>query len=179
MPTYVALLYSIVLAPQRRVVMAALRAMAHEIGFRNPRTLVSTGNLIFEARRQSIATIEAKLEKAFAKRFGRHVDIIARDADAWRTLAAGNPFPQEAARDGDRVTCRIMRQPLDDDALRMLTRYATNGEKIAIVGGDLWCCFPGKPGESRLLGAMTTKRLGVGTSRNWNTVRGVGEMLDA
>lgn len=178
MPTYIALLHSIVLTPERRVIMADLRAMAEENGCRNPRTLVSSGNLVFEARRQSIATLEVKLEKAFPQRFGRHVDIIARDADHWRALVAGNPFPQESTIDGDRVSCRIMRDALDDRALTELAPYATNGEKIAIVGGDLWCSFPGKPSESRLLAAMTTKRLGVGTSRNWNTVRRIGEMLD-
>ncbi|RUU52055.1 DUF1697 domain-containing protein, partial [Mesorhizobium sp. M2C.T.Ca.TU.009.01.2.1] len=50
MQTYVALLYSIILSEGRRVVMADLKAMAEEQGLKNVRTLVATGNLVFEAR---------------------------------------------------------------------------------------------------------------------------------
>ena len=49
MTTYVALLHSIVLGPGKRLLMADLKAMAEALGFRAPRTLVATGNLIFEA----------------------------------------------------------------------------------------------------------------------------------
>ncbi|HCL65736.1 MAG TPA: hypothetical protein DIC56_13045 [Rhizobium sp.] len=47
------------------------------------------------------------------------------------------------------------------------------------VEGDLWVDFSGKPSESKLLSALTTKRLGVGTLRNWNTVRSLAEMRGA
>ena len=49
MASHVALLHSIVLSPGRRVVMAELRTMAEALGFGNARTLVSTGNLVFDA----------------------------------------------------------------------------------------------------------------------------------
>ena len=46
---HVALLYSIVLAPGRRVVMGELRALAMELGFADPRTVLASGNLAFDA----------------------------------------------------------------------------------------------------------------------------------
>ena len=72
MRTWVALLYSIVLGPGRRVVMADLRALAGELGFERPRTLLATGNLIFEAEAADARAVEARLEPAFAARFGKH-----------------------------------------------------------------------------------------------------------
>ncbi|RVB67366.1 DUF1697 domain-containing protein, partial [Mesorhizobium sp. M7A.F.Ca.CA.002.03.2.1] len=93
MQTYVALLYSIILGEGRRVVMADLKAMAEDLGLKNPRTLVATGNLVFEAPATDIADLEQRLEAAFEKTFGRHVDIIVRGAKDWLELAAGTPFP--------------------------------------------------------------------------------------
>ncbi|MCY1311438.1 hypothetical protein D9M70_617380 [compost metagenome] len=72
---------------------------------------------------------------------------------------------------------RVMRDPLTEPALEGLQRYCVAGERLAIVDGDLWVHFPGKASKSKLLGAMTTKRLGIGTFRNWNTVKGLAEML--
>ncbi len=175
MAVYVALLYSIVLGPGRRVVMADLKSMAESLGFRNARTLVATGNLVFEAEPQPIASVEAQFEAGFASAFGKHVDIIARDADAWLRLAEGNPFPDGI---GSEVIVRVMRQPLEPDVLDMLANYR-QGERMAVVDGDLWIDFGLKASETKLLPALTTKRLGVGTMRNWNTVRGLAEMIRA
>ncbi len=169
----VALLHSIVLGGGRRVVMADLRAMAEELGYRNCRTLVSTGNLVFETERSPAGDIERALEAAFEKRFGKHVDIIVRTGSDWLKLAAGNPFP---ARDGSEIAVRVMRTPLDDSVLNLLERHRGE-EKIAVVDGDLWVDFGGKASGTRLLSALTTKKLGIGTSRNANTVAGLAEMI--
>lgn len=174
MTTYVALLYSIILGPGKRLVMADLRAMAEELGFREPRTLVATGNLIFEADEAPRCDIEQRLETAFHARFGKHVDILLRTADAWRRVAAQNPFP---GGDGQNVGIRVMRKPLGRDVLPKLEAFATPGIRLDIVDGDLWIDFGGKPSEARLLSHLTTKKLGIGTLRNANTVNGLAKML--
>ena len=174
MGSYVALLHSIVLAPGRRVVMSDLRDMAEWIGYSNPRTLVSTGNIIFEATAAPVGAIEAKLEAAFKAKFGKPVDIIVRSGADWLDLAKANPFPDG---EGSQVIVRVMRNPLDRSALDALRKYADANQRLAISSGDLWINFAGKPSEWKLLSALTTKRMGVGTLRNWNTVRGLAEML--
>ncbi|MBA4223731.1 MAG: hypothetical protein C0458_23630 [Methylobacterium sp.] len=175
MTTYVALLHSIVLGPGRRVVMADLKAMAAEAGFGDVRSWVATGNLIFEAEDAPVATIESRLEAGFRARFGKHVDIIARTADAWRRLAAQNPFP---GGNGADIGIRVMRKPLGLEALSMLRGIATPGIVLALADGDLWIDFSRKPSETRLLSHLTTKKLGIGTLRNANTVNALAAMLD-
>lgn len=177
MATYVALLYSIVLTPERRVTMGDLRALAAGLGFQQPRTLVSTGNLVFETEGEDVSRLETQLEAAFESHFSKHVDIIVRSAEAWCKTVSGNPFPDEAEQDGSLVLLRAMRHPLNEDILAELQPYLSLGERAVVARGDLWVSFTGRPSESRLLGALTTKRLGIGTSRNWNTVRGIKDLL--
>ncbi|CDX36151.1 conserved hypothetical protein [Mesorhizobium sp. ORS 3359] len=177
MQTYVALLYSIILGEGRRVVMADLKAMAEELGLKNVRTLVATGNLVFEARVGEISKLEQRLEKAFEKSFGRHVDIIVRGAEDWLKLAAGNPFPAESAVTADQVAVRVMREPVLPGAVEALQAYAADDEKVLWVDGDIWLVFSRERPSSRLLAAANHKRFGIGTSRNWNTVRRLAEML--
>ena len=177
MQTYVALLYSIILGEGRRVVMADLKAMVEGLGLKNVRTLVATGNLVFEARAVEIPKLEQRLEKAFEKTFGRHVDIIVRGAEDWLKLAKANPFPAESADTGDQVAVRIMRQPVADEALSGLQARADAEEKVLLIDGDIWLVFSRERPSSRLLAAANHKRFGVGTSRNWNTVRRLAEMV--
>ena len=175
MPSYVALLHSIVLGPGRRLVMADLKAMATELGFGNPRTWVATGNLVFDGDDAPVEEIESRLETAFCARFGKHVDIILRRAPAWRRLAAQNPFPNA---NGAHVGIRVMRRPLGPDVLPRLDQIAAPGMSLALVDGDLWIDFAGEPSEAKLLSHLTTPKLGVGTLRNANTVRALAAMLD-
>ncbi|SFD07808.1 Uncharacterized conserved protein, DUF1697 family [Bosea sp. CRIB-10] len=175
MTTYVALLHSIVLSPGKRVVMADLKTMAVELGFRDPRTWVATGNLIFEGEDVPLTAIESRLEAGFRARFGKHVDIILRKAEAWKRLAAHNPFPNGKGPD---IGIRVMRKPLGTDALSMLRGIAAPGITLALADGDLWIDFGGKPEETRLLSHLTTKKLGIGTLRNANTIKALAAMLD-
>ena len=175
MTIYVALLHSIVLGPGKRLVMSDLRAMAQELGFGDPRTLAATGNLIFEAEEAPLGEIEARLETAFSARFGKHVDILLRTADAWKQVAAKNPFPDGNGQD---VGIRVMRRPLGHEVLPKLMALAAPDIRIDIVDGDLWVDFSGKPSETKLLSHLTTKKLGIGTLRNANTVKALAAMLD-
>ncbi|RWM13584.1 MAG: DUF1697 domain-containing protein [Mesorhizobium sp.] len=177
MQTYVALLYSIVLGEGRRVVMSDLRAMTEGLGLNNPRTLVATGNLVFETEEAEIAALERRLETAFQKSFGRHVDIIVRRADDWLKLAAGNPFPAESAAAADQVAVRVMRKPVPAEAVAALEANVGKDERMQAVGGDIWIVFSRETPSSRLLATISHKRLGIGTSRNWNTVRKLADMV--
>ncbi|WP_214471000.1 DUF1697 domain-containing protein [Mesorhizobium sp. dw_380] len=177
MQTYVALLYSIILGEGRRVVMSDLKAMAEGLGLRNVRTLVATGNLVFESDKTTISALEKRLEAAFETAFGRHVDIIVRGAGDWLKLASCNPFPRESAEAGDQVAVRVMRKPVAEDALSGLQTCAAEDEKVLLVGGDIWLVFSRERPSSRLLAAASHKRMGIGTSRNWNTVQKLAEMV--
>ncbi len=172
---YVALLHSIVL-PQGRLVMNDLRALATDLGLQAPRTLAATGNLVFETEGGDSHDLEQGLEAAYAQRFGRHVDIVVRTAPQWQRTVAGNPFRDA---DGAQVMIRVQRMPLPTETIDRLEPYRPAGDTIRVVDGDLWVCFGGPPNQSRLLGALTTRRLGVGTARIWNTARRLAEMVSS
>jgi uncharacterized protein (DUF1697 family) len=174
---HVALLYSIVLAPGRRVVMGELRALVTELGFTDPRTVLASGNLMLEADEPDPRAVEARLEPAFAARFGRPIDIIVRPAADWPRLLAGNPFRQAAEREPARVAARVMRAPAAPELAAALEPYRAADERIAVIDGDLWVHFPHGQGKSRLAAAITPARAGVGTFRNWNTLRRIGALL--
>jgi len=180
MRTWVALLHSVILGDGRRVVMQDLRDLALSLGYARPRTLVATGNLVFDAEAGNAAAVEAQLEPAFAAAFGRRIDIIVRDAAAWPALMRGNPFPEASEREPSRVAVRVMRAPAERAVADRLEPYLAEGERIAIVGGDIWVHLPNGIGTSRLAAAITPRRAGgAGTFRNWNTVRKLGEVLAA
>lgn len=175
--TYVAVLYSIILGGGRRLVMADLKAMASELGLGSPRTIVATGNLIFTAEEGNEAALEDALETRFKATFSKHIDIIVRRAEDWAALIEGNPFVEEAEAKGASVHVRVMRDRFKAEVAESIQQMARNGERIALVNGDLWMHFPNGVAGTKLLPAMSPKKHGVGTTRNWNTVRRIADAL--
>jgi uncharacterized protein (DUF1697 family) len=176
--THIALLYSITTGNGGRMAMADLRAMAEDLGFLAPKTVIATGNLLFAAKSGSVTQIESKLEAAHTKNFGNAVDYIVRKASDWPKILAGNPFAKESKRDPSHVIARVMRAPVDKSVIAALKPYAVDGEVMEIVGGDLWVYFAHGIGRSKLAAAMTPKRAGIGTARNWNTMQAIGALLE-
>lgn len=58
MASHIALLHSITIGDGRRLVMSDWRAMMEKIGLQRPRTLIATGNAIFESERAAIGQLE-------------------------------------------------------------------------------------------------------------------------
>lgn len=179
MAAYVALLYSIILGKGRRLVMAELKALAAELGLGSPRTVVATGNLVFDAPPTDPRDLEARLEAAFAGRFGRHIDIIVHGADDFRRIVASNPFPEESVADPAHVIAQVTRVPARPEVAGQLAPFAADDERVAVAGGILWLWLPHGVAKSRLAAAVTPKRVGIGTARNWNTMRRIAALLDA
>jgi uncharacterized protein (DUF1697 family) len=179
LPKFAALLHSIVLGGGRRIIMADLREVALAAGFENPQTLAATGNLIIASKANiSAAEAESALEEGIRRSFGKSIDVIARTADAFIRIAAGNPFPGESAANGSLVAVRVMRDPLPDGFEEALEEWRGEGERVLAVSGDLWVSFAGQPSQSRLLSRLSKQHLGIGTVRNWNTVHGLAQMLE-
>lgn len=176
--TYIALLFSIGIGNGRRLIMADWRAMMEKMGLQNPRTLIATGNAIFESQHATVRKLEIQLEKAFENRFGRRVDTIVCSAASFCRLAKANPFLKESEQDGSRVVVRIMREPPSRYIVAALESYLMHGERLKIVHGNIWVHFKDDPNRSAIVRVLGSQRLGVGTVRNWNTVRRLDERLE-
>ena len=154
-----------------------MRALAAEVGLTAPRTLVATGNLVFEGCGPA-SRLEERLETAFEVRFGKRVDIVVWSGAGWRRLVAGNPFAEAAEAEAApaSVHVRVTRAPVTAEA--RLGRLRGREERLVVVEGDLWLHLPAGFARSRMAAAAGGARIGVGTFRNWNTVRRIGGMLE-
>ena len=152
------------------------RAMAEEMGLKNPRTLQASGNLVVESGKAT-AALEHDIETAMDKTFGLKVAAMVRTPDQWAKLIAANPFPREAAAHPSKVVAMVMKDGIKAGALEACRELAAGGERVEAVGDVLYFWFPNGQGESAIFKKATPRLLGMGTGRNWNTVLKLGEMV--
>jgi uncharacterized protein (DUF1697 family) len=152
------------------------RAMAEQMGLKNPRTLQASGNLVVESGKAT-ATLENEIEAAMEKAFGLKVAAMVRTPEQWAALIAANPFPKEAAAHPSKVLAMVMKDGIRPGALEACRDLAEGGERVEAVGGVLYFWFPDGQGQSAIFRKATPRLLGMGTGRNWNTVLKLGEMV--
>ena len=163
----------------RMLPMADLRAICADLGWRNVRTYIASGNVLFDAE-GSTAANEAALETAIAARFPFEVPVVVRTAKQWSAFPASNPFP-EAARDApNRLLMLLSKRPPAAGAEDAIAARAAAGEQVRRAGDALWIYFPEGSGTSKLTPTAIDKAIGSpSTSRNYRTVVRLKEMLES
>jgi len=179
MAAHIALLRAVNLGGKTMVAMAELRAMAEALGFAGVRTLLQSGNLVFETRgRQSTDALENTLAAEAEKRFGRPIDFFVRDAKEWVHVIATNPFPAEATRDPGHLVMMALKDAPGAAAVKSLQAAIKGRETVRAVGRHAYVVYPDGIGRSKLTNVVIEKALGTRTTgRNWNTVLKLAEMV--
>jgi len=158
------------------VAMADLRAMAEGLGFGNPRTLLQSGNLVFDSKPG--ARLEGLLEATTRKKLGVETDFFVRTAAEWRALIAANPFPAEARKDPGHLVVLCLKEAPAPGALAALRKAVKGREQVEVDGRQGYAVYPDGIGRSKLTMALIEKHLGTrGTGRNWNTVLKLAALL--
>jgi uncharacterized protein (DUF1697 family) len=167
---YVALLRAVNVAGKGMVSMAELRASAERLGLKNVRTILQSGNLLFQASK-SAAALERQLEAEILRRFHQDVPVIVRSDDQLGRMIDRNPFAREAVEDPGHLLAVFLKRapaPAEEKSLRSAI---VGRERIKLDGITLYAVYPDGVGQSKLTAALIDKKLGTrGTARNWNTV---------
>jgi uncharacterized protein (DUF1697 family) len=149
--------------------MAALRELLAAIGLEKARTLLQSGNAVFESRRLPSA-LEGLIAAGITERFGLATDVFVRTAREWDAALAANPFPREAKDDPSHLLVMPLRDAPSAASVEALRASIRGRERVTVVGRQAFLVYPDGIGRSKLTLTHIESRLGTrGTARNWNT----------
>jgi uncharacterized protein (DUF1697 family) len=147
---------------------AVLLELASQAGARAAVSLLSTGNLAFDAEPGQLAAVVRRLEGGIERVIGRPEPVVVRAAAQIRDLVAADPFAGFPAEEWERSVAFLPLEapPLDAGDLRA----AENTTVVAVRPQELLVASRHgvrRPGPLRVLEESTGRR---GTSRAWSTV---------
>jgi len=167
MPTYIALLRGVNVGGNM-LKMERLRELCAELGAKNARTYVQSGNVVFEAQ-QSASHWEQTLERKLTGESRLPVSVIVRTAAEMARVFAGNPFLKEKGIEIARLAVTFLRQAPQKGALDALGALEIGSERFHHAGKEIYLHCPNGFGNAKLysLDKVLKQRT---TTRNWNTV---------
>lgn len=165
---------------KRKVLKEDLLGVAADLGFQTAKTYLASGNLLLWGDHKGGESLEVALEDALEARMGLRTDFMVRSPADLRRLVDGNPFKAEALDHPSHVIVNFLKVPLPDGDEEILRAANTGPERFAVAARELYLDFPISMADSLLdRDWKKTKRNPVGTTRNWNTVLKLTEMLEA
>jgi uncharacterized protein (DUF1697 family) len=169
--TYIALLRAVNVTGYNRVSMSDLVRFAGDLGLAGARTLLQSGNIVFQAGRQPSDRLERLLETDAEARLRIKTEFFVRTAAEWRIIVDGNPFTAEAARDPGHLVVMFLKGAPAASQARALQSAIKGRERAVLAGKQAYIVYPDGIGRSKLTNVAIERCLGVrGTARNWNTV---------
>ncbi|MEQ1610204.1 MAG: DUF1697 domain-containing protein [Hyphomonadaceae bacterium] len=76
-----------------------MREAAEALGYDNVRTLVASGNLVFDTKKTTDTKLESAFEAAIEETFGAFSEVMVRNQDEWAAIIKANPSPKKAKED--------------------------------------------------------------------------------
>lgn len=156
---------------KRQLKSAELKAAVETLGYTQVKTLLASGNVVFDADETVAEALEAAVQGALEKQTGLKSDIFARSPDEIAALLKANPFPEVARDRPSQLLVLFHSEAVDMAPFEKILKDYDGPERAQAVGRELFIDFPDGQGRSNLIPLMTKAKLYTGnTGRNWNTV---------
>ena len=165
MPRYAAFLRGVM---PMNCKMPALRAAFEAAGFTDVKTVLGSGNVVFDARSTSERAVEQQAEAAMADRLGRAFFTIVRPIAQLRDLLATDPYkPFKVSPDAKRIVTFLRGRPKGKIKLPVELYGA---RILAMKDGEIFSAYLPTPKGPVFMG-LIEKTFGKDqTTRTWDTV---------
>ena len=176
MGTYIVLLRAIGPVTHKIMSMAQWREAVAAAGYDDPQTYVATGNMIVGSSK-TIGEVTADMNAVVRSLgLGPANTAVVRRAAQLSKLVKVNPFSEAAAERPSELAVYFFAAARPD--FSWLDSYG-GPEPVHIEGPHLFVDYDGRISQSPRLAGLVEKRTGVGTARNWNTVKALAERAAA
>ena len=177
MPSYVAMLRGINVSGSKPVKMEALRASFEALGFKNVRTYVQSGNVVFEAKERAAGPLGPKIVARIKRDFGFDVPVLVLGATELSRVVAENPFVAQRGVDLTKLHVTFLAGAPAAAGLKKMEGVSSGRDAFRCLGQIVYLLCPDGYGNTTLSNNAFERALGAAaTTRNWKTVTTLAAM---
>lgn len=164
----VALLRGVNVGRNKRIAMADLAKVVAKLGFKDVKTLLNSGNVVFTSS-IGAAAAAAKIEKALVKELGVASNVTVLTAAELEAIVKENPL-LDVADNPSRLMVAVVRESKDHAKLKPIAAKRWDPDRIALGPrvAYVWC--PNSILDNACYAAVNNVLKDGVTARNWATI---------
>jgi uncharacterized protein (DUF1697 family) len=178
MPTFVALLRGINVGGKNLIRMPDLAACFRDDGYRDVRTYIQSGNVLFGADHTAGREIESAVERTLEQRFEMPILVVIRSRDELAETITAAPADHGSADLRSEVI--FLKHPLSaEEAYAQLPELRAGVDSVALGPGAIYFSrVAAQASKTRITRLMALPVYQQMTIRSWRTTTRLLEMLD-
>lgn len=177
MQAFVLLLRGINVGGHRKVKMAELKTVLHELGFQNIISYIQSGNVIFSAEETNLSKLKQTIEEAIELYFGFAVSCFIIPKGTFLTIIKNNPFIE--TEEITKLYITFLNETPNPEKLETLKTFETSDELFILKNNTLYFCYKNGYGKAKIANPFIEKKLNLqATTRNWKTMMKLLEFVE-
>jgi uncharacterized protein (DUF1697 family) len=170
MATYISMLRGINVSGQKKINMQDLKGLYEELNFRNIKTYIQSGNVVFEAEEKLTLALLSILEQNLLEKYGFTVPVILKKANDLEAIITGNPFLYKEGIDTEKLHITFLQQSPLTENLDKISISDFKPDEYLIAEDVIYLYCPNGYGRTKLTNTFFENKLKVlATTRNWRT----------
>lgn len=159
-----------------RVTNTELSVIFKKVGVSGVETFIASGNLIFEAPKKDLATLQKRLEARLAKDLGYAVPTYLRTEGELVAMAGQAPFKPARHKTARTFNVGMLEAPMSPAAIKDLASYNSAESDFVVLGREVyWLCQVGQS-ESAFFKVPFDRRFKV--SSTWRNINTLNRLVD-
>lgn len=176
----VSLLRGINVGGRNKIRMADLREMYGDLGLMKVRSLLQSGNLVFETAQSDLTIVQLALEAEIRRAFSLDIRVILRSSEDFLSIFSRHAFSADQLREPRKAAVVFLSDMPEGAAVEALQETNKGPEIIHAAGRELYIFYTDGMARSKLDNKRIERGLGlIGSARNWNTCLKLRALLEA
>ena len=157
--------------------MVEVRKMMTNIGFKDVRTYIQSGNIIFGSELNSTKEMEGLIHTAIKNTFGFDVPVLVKSTAEIRDILANNPYNNTDDLAQNRVYFVLFQDTPDPKLVRIFEGTEYPNERFTVSEDCVYLCCENGYGKAKLSNNLIERKLKVkATARNYRTMNKLLEL---
>ncbi|RMB58557.1 DUF1697 domain-containing protein [Dokdonia sinensis] len=174
MNKYIALLRGINVGGHRKILMADLKVLFQELGFKNVETHIQSGNVVFESCGGDVSAFAKAIKEKIKQSYNFEVLTLVLDLQTLQKIILDCPFPKEQKEKSYFI---LLDNPPTKEKTATLNAEVYADEEFHITSRCVYFFASNGYGRAKLTGNIIERKLNVNaTARNYRTMSKLLEM---
>lgn len=171
MNKYISILRGINVSGSKMIKMEALRKLYEDLKFKNVKTYIQSGNVVFEDKAANSKVLEQRIKKKILDVFGFDVPVMVKETSELIVVLKNNPFVNKRNEDVTKLHVTFLSDEPDETLLAKIREKQYDPDEYIISGTAIYLFCPNGYGNTKLNNNFFENKLKVtATTRNWKTV---------
>ncbi|MBT8394848.1 MAG: DUF1697 domain-containing protein [Flavobacteriaceae bacterium] len=174
METYIALLRGINVGGHKKILMADLRRFFEKLNFKNVKTYIQSGNVIFQSNEEKIEVLESKIKGQILNEYGFEVSVLVKTHSEIEDILNICPFKEGKK---DKSYFIVLHSNPDKKLVNSTMEIKYPNEEFHIINSCVYIYYSLGSGKAKCGTNFFEKKLKVSaTARNYNTLNKLVEL---